>query len=431
MSQRTKWSVAAVLAALIITVLVLGAAKRGNKAVEVREEKVQRRDLIASVTASGSVEPRTKVDVASDISGRIIKLSVKEGDMVKKGQFLLEIDPATYKAAVQQQEALVASSRADLARANANLQQSQSALHRSEEIRKTNATLVSDETMEQLRTTVDVNQALVNAAKHNVDQAQAGLETARSNLAKTTILAPMSGQVTRLNVEQGETAVPGTFNKDAAVLLTVSDMSVLETKIKVDETDVARISVGDSAAVDIDAFPDTTFVGRVVEIANSSLQNPLSTTSSSTSTDQAVDYFVKVQLINPPPDTRPDFSATAKIVTDTRRNVLAIPIIALTVREHQTSPNTDSAQLALGKQPQKQVGQKETEGVFIIGKDNRVTFRPVKIGIAGEEYFEVLSGLEPGETIVSGSYQAIHDLKDSTLVRETKVDDKTRTGSKT
>jgi len=200
---------------------------------------------------------------------------------------------------------------------------------------------------------------------------------------------------------------------------------------ELDETDVARISVGDSAAVDIDAFPDTTFVGRVVEIANSSLQNPLSTTSSSTSTDQAVDYFVKVQLINPPPDTRPDFSATAKIVTDTRRNVLAIPIIALTVREHQTSPNTDSAQLALGKQPQKQVGQKETEGVFIIGKDNRVTFRPVKIGIAGEEYFEVLSGLEPGETIVSGSYQAIHDLKDSTLVRETKVDDKTRTGSKT
>ncbi|HET7623228.1 MAG TPA: efflux RND transporter periplasmic adaptor subunit [Gemmatimonadaceae bacterium] len=418
MSKGTKWSIATILVLLVGGVIVLGAAKRGNKAVDVREEKVQKRDLVASVTASGQVEPRVKVDVASDVSGRIVRLAVKEGAMVKKGQFLLQIDPSTYEAEVQRSRAAVASARADMARAKANLEQSQSALQRSETIRKSNPTLVSDEQMEQLRTTVDVNQALFNSSSHMVDQSLAALRNSQSNLAKTTINAPLSGKVTRLNVEQGETAVPGTFNKDAALLLTISNMDTLETTVKVDETDVARVSIGDSAVVQIDAFPDTTFMGRVVEIANSSVQNP--TAASSQSTDQAVDYEVKVMLLNPPPDTRPDFSATAKIITATRKQVLSVPIIALTVRDREAAPSTDSAQLALGRRPGKQVGQQQVEGVFIVGSDNKVTFQPVKIGIAGEDYFEVVSGLQGGETIVAGSYQAIRDLKEGTLVRETK-----------
>jgi len=422
MSKGAKLGIAGALVVLVAGVLVLAAATSGNKATDVREEKVQRRDLVASVTASGQVEPKTKVDISSDVSGRIVRLAVKEGDMVKKGQFLLQIDPATYEALVQQQAALVASSRADLMRAKANLEQSQSALRRSQEIRKTNPTFVSDDQMEQLSTTVDVNQALYNSAQHAVDQNQAGLKNAQSSLAKTTIVAPMAGQVTRLNVQQGETAIQGEFNKDAALLLTISDMKVLETKVKVDETDVARIQIGDSAQVEIDAFPDTTFVGKVVEIANSSLTDPTATTANTTG-DQAVDYYVKVQLLNPPPDTRPDFSATAKVITDTRKDVLSIPIIALTVREHQATPlGGDSAQVAVGHQPVKQVGQQDVEGVFVIGKDNKVTFRPVKVGVAGEEYFEVLSGLTQGENIVAGSYQAIRDLKEGMLVRETKVD---------
>jgi HlyD family secretion protein len=418
MSKGTKWSVATILVLLVGGVIFLGAAKRGNKAVEVREEKVQKRDLVASVTASGQVEPRVKVDVASDVSGRIVRLAVKEGAMVKKGQFLLQIDPSTYEAEVQRARAAVASARADMARAKANLEQSRSALQRSETIRKSNPTLVSDEQMEQLRTTVDVNEALYNSASHMVDQSVAALSNAQSNLAKTTINAPLSGKITRLNVEQGETAVPGTFNKDAALLLTISNMDTLETTVKVDETDVARVSVGDSAIVQIDAFPDTTFMGRVVEIANSSVRNPAA--ASSQSTDQAVDYEVKVMLLNPPRDTRPDFSATAKIITATRKQVLSVPIIALTVRDREANPSTDSAELALGRRPSKQVGQQEVEGVFIVGADNKVTFQPVKIGIAGEDYFEVVSGLQGGETIVAGSYQAIRDLKEGTLVRETK-----------
>src|SRR5690348_2478268 len=175
MTKGAKLGVAGVLVALVAGVLVLAAATRGNKPTDVREEKVERRDLVASVTASGQVQPRTKVDISSDVSGRIVKLAVKEGDVVKKGQFLLQIDPSTYQAEVQRQAALVASSRADMMRAKANLEQSQSALRRSEQIRKTNATLVSDEQMEQLRTTVDVNQALYNSAQHQVDQAAAAL----------------------------------------------------------------------------------------------------------------------------------------------------------------------------------------------------------------------------------------------------------------
>ncbi|MGQ0713582.1 MAG: efflux RND transporter periplasmic adaptor subunit [Gemmatimonadaceae bacterium] len=415
MSRKTKWGIGVVSLVLLGTCVGITASKRGNKATEVRIEDVARRDLVASVTASGQVEPRTKVDLTADISGRIVRLAVKEGQMVSRGQFLLEIDPVQYQAGVQRAEAGLAAARAQEAQARANLEQARSNLARSEEIRKANPTLVSAEQVEQLKTALEVNEALYQSARHNVEQSAATLRDARSSLAKTVISAPMAGRITRLNVELGETAVPGTFNMDAATLLTIADMSVLETKIKVDETDVARISLGDSAMVEIDAFPDTSFVGRVVEISNSSIKLA---GGGPQGQDQAVDYEVTVQLLDPPSETRPDFSATAKIVTDTRKNALSVPIIALTVREHETSKSSDSAAIALGRQPSKQVGQRDVEGVFIVGADNKVTFRPVRVGIAGEEYFEVVDGLQPGEKIVAGSYQAIRELRDGAAVRE-------------
>jgi HlyD family secretion protein len=427
MSKRAKWSMVGVAIALAVGGGVLTAMRRGDKPVDVRIEAVEARDLVASVTASGQVQPRTKVDVAADISGRIVRLAVKEGDRVTKGQFLLRIDPAQYEAAVQRSEAALAAARAQAAQAKANFIQSQRNFERSAEIKKTNPTLVSNEQLEQLRTQLEVNQALLDAANHSVDQSAAALRDARSALDKTTISAPMSGRVTRLNVEQGETAVPGTFNKDAALLLTIADMTALETKVKVDETDVARITVGDSAEVQIDAFPDTTFIGRVVQISNSSVKNAAAAATGAT--DQAVDYEVTIQLVNAPVDTRPDFSATAKVVTDARQHVLSIPIIALTVREDERIENTDTV-VTLGRTaPTKQVGKRDVEGVFVVGKDNRVTFRPVRVGIAGEKHFEVVSGLQAGERIVGGTYQAIRELRDSALVREAKPDDK-RPGAK-
>jgi HlyD family secretion protein len=194
--------------------------------------------------------------------------------------------------------------------------------------------------------------------------------------------------------------------------------------VKVDETDVARIKIGDSSVVQIDAFPDTTFTGRVVKISNSSVKG------AATGTDQAVDYEVTIQLLNAPPETRPDFSATAKIITATARRVLSVPIIALTVRENEAIPAGDTA-TGLGRpKATKEIGKKDVEGVFVVGKDNKVSFKPVKVGIAGEKHFEVLSGLKEGDRIVAGTYQAIRELKDGALVREAKVEPKKPVGAK-
>ncbi|HMI57396.1 MAG TPA: efflux RND transporter periplasmic adaptor subunit, partial [Gemmatimonadaceae bacterium] len=200
MTRRGKAITAVTVVAILAGGLTVAAFKRGDKAVDVRFEKVQKRDLVAYVTASGQVQPHTKVDVASDVSGRIVKLSVKEGDIVKKGQFLLQIDPSTYQADVQREAAGVASARADLARAKANLEQSQNSYRRSSEIVKENPALISAEQLEQLKTTVDVNNALYQAALHTVDQMSAALQNSQSSLAKTTILAPMDGRITRLAV---------------------------------------------------------------------------------------------------------------------------------------------------------------------------------------------------------------------------------------
>jgi HlyD family secretion protein len=424
MGKQGKWVIGVVAIVGVGSLIAASSVRRGNKPVDVRIEPVQRHDLVASVTASGQVRPETKVDVASDVSGKITKLAVKEGQMVTSGQFLLQIDPTNAQAAVERSAAAVASAQAQLAQTQSNYEQAKRSYDRMAEIKKQSPQLISDEQLEQLKTTMDVDAAMAEAAKHSVDQAIAGLNDAKSSLSKTTIYAPMAGQITRLAVEQGETAVPGTFNKDAATLLTISNMSVLETRVKVDETDVARVHVGDSAQVQIDAFPDTTFVGRVTRISNSSVA------AATPSADQAVDYEVTIQLLNAPPDTRPDFSATAKVITDRRKAALSVPIIALTVRENEAL-SADTA-VGLGRpKPAKTIAKRDVEGVFVVGSDNKVTFRPVKVGIAGEQDFEILSGLKEGERIVAGTYQAIRDLKDGTLVRQAKTDAKKPTsGSK-
>jgi HlyD family secretion protein len=425
MSKGMKYGILGVVIAAVAGVLIVAAAKKKNQFTEVRIEAVQKRDLVASVTASGQVSPHTKADLAADITGRVVKLAVKEGDYVKEGDFLLQIDPQQYQAQLAQSEAQVANAKASETQAMANLTQAQANLRRQSEIKKSNPNLVSADQMEQLKTAVDVDAAMVDAARHNTDMAKAGVDNAKVLLDKTTIRAPLSGRITSLIIQNGETAIQGNLNKDAATLMTISDMTVLETKVKVDETDVSRIAVGDSAIIQLDAFPDTTFLGKVVEISNSSVKGTATTTG-----DQAIDYQVTIRLLNPPKDTKPDFSATAKIITDTRKQVLSIPIIALTVRENEAVPKTDSAPVPGSKTSNgKTVGKKDVEGVFVVGPDNKVTFKPVKVGIAGEKDFEVLSGLTDGERIVGGTYQAIRDLKDGTVVKDSKPADTKTTGS--
>jgi len=403
--------VGAGVAVVIAGLVVISAGARRDRGAAVRFEKVGHRDLVAAVTASGKIQPKKKVDISADITGRITRIAVREGDLVTKGQFLLQIDPTIYQANLQQAEATLASSQAAAVQAKANRDQAERALKRTKELRDQNPNLISPEQLEQAQTAFEVADANLTAAQHQVDQARAAVQSARDNLRKTTLVAPMSGRVTRLPVEEGEVAVPSTFSKDIGLLMTISDLSVIQAKVKVDETDVVRLHLGDSVEVSIDAFPDTTFLGRVTKVSNSSVRDA---TATSGQNDRAVDYDVEVTLDKPPTDIRPDLSATARIVTDTRREALSIPIIALTVREHK--PVSTEARPVDTSTARK---KKETEGVFVVEK-GVATFRPVKVGIAGDEYFEVLDGLKESETIVAGPYQAIRDLKDGARVREMK-----------
>ncbi len=411
MSKRGKVLVGAGVAVVIAGLVVISAGARRDRGAAVRFEKVGHRDLVAAVTASGKIQPKKKVDISADITGRITRIAVREGDLVTKGQFLLQIDPTIYQANLQQAEATLASSQAAAVQAKANRDQAERALKRTKELRDQNPNLISPEQLEQAQTAFEVADANLTAAQHQVDQARAAVQSARDNLRKTTLVAPMSGRVTRLPVEEGEVAVPSTFSKDIGLLMTISDLSVIQAKVKVDETDVVRLHLGDSVEVSIDAFPDTTFLGRVTKVSNSSVRDA---TAASGQNDRAVDYDVEVTLDKPPTDIRPDLSATARIVTDTRREALSIPIIALTVREHK--PVSTEARPVDTSTARK---KKETEGVFVVEK-GVATFRPVKVGIAGDEYFEVLDGLKEGETIVAGPYQGIRDLKDGARVREMK-----------
>jgi HlyD family secretion protein len=412
MMARRRTLVIAGATVLVIagTAAAIVYAKR-ERAVEIREEKATHRDLVAAVTASGKIQPKKKVDLSADITGRITSIGVREGDIVTRGEFLLQIDPTVYEANLRRAEAAYSGAVAEVVQARANRDQAQRALRRTRELRAQNPNLVAPEQLEQAQTANDVAEANLAASQHQVDQARASVQEARDNLRKTRLVAPIAGRVTRLPVEEGEVAVPSTFSKDIGLLMTISDLSVVQAKVQVDETDVVRLRLGDSVEVTIDAFPDTTFTGRVTKVSNSSIQGPSS--GSITQNEHAVDYEVEVTLDHPPADIRPDLSATARIVTDTRRNVLSIPIVALTVREN-TPISTENRPVDTSAVGRRRL--RETEGVFVIVKGT-ATFRPVRVGIAGDEYFEVLDGLKEGDVIAAGPYQTIRDLKDKARVR--------------
>jgi len=412
---------------LIIGVLALAGGggiaysmnKKKNAGTEVRMEQVSRRDLVSAVTASGKIEPQTSVDITADITGRIIEIAVEEGDLVRKGQFLLQIDPAQYQAAVSRAEGVVSSTQATLLQVRASRDQAERDWKRADELIRLGPNLIAPQQAEAAKTALEVAEATYQATRAQLDQSRAGLREAKDNLAKTRLVSPIAGRVVRLAVEEGEVAVPGTFSRETGLLLTIADLSVILAKVQVDETDVVRLSDRDSVEVTIDAYPDSTFVGRVTRVSQSAkLTN---TQTASGSNDRAVDFDVEIRLDDPPGDIRPDLSCTARVITDTRKSALSIPIIALTVRDHERVPNENNP--ALDTVSRRRPGEREEEGVFLV-QNGVATFRPVKVGIAGDEYFEVVDGLHGGETIVAGTYQAIRDLKDGDKVRE--VEDTTK-----
>jgi HlyD family secretion protein len=409
---------------LIIGVILLAGggttagviAKKKHKAVEVRLDRVAHRDLVAAVTASGKIDAEKTVDITADITGRILQIAVKEGDPVKKGQFLVQIDPVQFQGAVSRGEALLAANEAAVVQARTNRDQTKRQLDRAVEIHRSAPELIAQEAVEQAQQAYDVAVSTYNANLAQVEQARASLKEARDNLTRTRLYSPISGRVVRLPVHEGEVAVPNTFSKETALLMTIADLSTILAKVQVDETDVVRLHLGDSVDVSIDAYPDTTFLGRVTKISNAAKLTQTAAGAQTGTNDRAVDFDVEITLKNPPPDIRPDLSCTSRIVTDTRKHVLSVPIIALTVREHEKVPN-EMASPQDTIRASKKFRKKEAEGVFIV-RDGIATFRPVKIGIAGDEYFEVVDGVREGETIVGGTYQAIRDLKDGDRVKQ-------------
>ena len=418
MSRGKKILIGAAVVAILAIMAILALRSGREDVVEVRVEKVARRDLVAKVSATGYIEPKRLVDISADVSGRVVQLNVEEGDEVAEGDLLLVIDPARFEAAVERAEAGLAEASAREAQARGNYLQAQRDWERIRDLKARLPEMVTETEFETARTNAEVQEALWQSGQHAVDMARAGLKEARDNLAKTVIRAPMSGRVTRLNVEKGETAIVGTMNNPGSLLITVADLSVMEAVIEVDETDVPDISIGDSVSVSVDAFPDREFVGRVTKIGNSSIRPRSQQVSSA---DQAIDFEIRVTLDDAEVELRPDLSASADVITDVRPDVLAIPIISLTLMDPSEFERMPNELEEAGAGAEASDSSDPIEGVFVV-VDGLARFRAVEVGVAGDSYFEVLSGLEEGEVVVSGTYQAIRDLSDGDAVRATEAD---------
>jgi HlyD family secretion protein len=428
-------------ALIIVGVVVLAAAVIGanlyfkrETGVNVNAEALRNRDLEAIVSASGKIQPKRQVNVSANTTGRVTRVAVEEGQRVKAGQFLLEIDPRSLDAQLQRGEASVAAAQSSLQQSRAAVNQTKALLDlarqnlkRTQELWKEG--LTTRESLERAENDVQVREAELKTREQEIQTneqrikvEEAGLATTKYNLNQIIISAPMDGLVTRRSIEEGETAVLGTMNNAGSVLLTIADMSVLEAEVEVDETEIPSVSLGQQAKVMIDAVPDRTFKGHVTEVGNS----PIQTTQQTGGQRQATTFKVVITLDEQVPDVRPGFTCTAEITTATRKNVVSVPIQALTVREmlyndkgemvheqpqRRRRSNAVETPVSASNEPPPGHTRKETEGVFVV-TNNKGVFTPVKVGIAGEQYFEVLTGLKAGDQVITGPFASVRELSD-------------------
>lgn len=388
-----------VLAGVLIAGAAIGGvvlSRRRPQPTAVQAATVVRADLQSKVTANGKVQAQKKVDISATIAGQITRLAVKEGDRVRKGQLLLQIDAVNPRAAARSTEAGVLALSRDLDAARARLEQAQDDLKRTEENYK--ASIIPEADYRRAQTNLASAEAAVQAAQGRIDQAKATSEGARDTLAKTTVLSPMDGTITAKRVEEGEVAVVGVLNQPGTVLLTVSDMSVVETEMEVDETSIPSVKLGQEARVRIDAYPNRTFEGVVTEVGHSPLI--------STGAQAAIKFKVKGQIKNPPEEIKPGLSVQADILTGFRSQALVIPIQALVVRDIELKP---------GETPRPGAPRDE-EGVYLI-ENGKARFQKLKTGLLGELSLEVLEGLKGGETLISGPFKALREMKPGDLVK--------------
>lgn len=409
----------------------------------VAAETLRRRNLDALVSASGKIQPKRQVNVSANTMGRVTRLAVREGQRVRAGQFLLEIDPRSLEGQLQRGEASVAAARSSLQQSRTGVEQARATLglarqnlKRQDELWKEG--LTTRESLERAQNEVDVREAELKAREQEIQtreeqikQEQASLATTRYTLSQVIISSPMDGIITRRNIEEGENVMVGTMNNAGTVLLTIADMSVIEAEVEVDETDIPAVTLGQEARVAIDAMPDRTFRGRVTEIGNS----PIQTGTAEAGTPQATNFKVVITLEEEVPDVRPGFTCTAEITTATRQNVVSVPIQAVTVREmlydqsgtlvHEPPPPRPSRfplfrrpasdPIVAAAEPPPGHTRTETEGVFVF-RDDRAAFVPIRVGIAGERYFEVLSGVTERDRIITGPFTSVRELADGSPV---------------
>jgi HlyD family secretion protein len=450
--SRKKIIIAAVGVVIAAAVIAANVYFRREQGITVTTEAIRARDLEALVSASGKVQPKRRVNISAQRPGRVTRLAVEEGQRVKSGQFLLEIDPRSLEGQLQRGEAGVAAAQSSLAQARvgveqgrATLESSQAALELSRQNLKRQQDLWKDglttrEALDRAENEVTVRESEIKVREQDIKarlqelqtreqqikQEQAGLATTRYDLNQVMIVAPMDGIVTRRNIEEGETAVVGTMNNAGTVLLEIADMSVIEAEVEVDETDIPTVSLGQEAKVSIDAVPDRTFKGRVTEIGNSPIQ-----AAQNTGQRQATTFKVVITLEEEVPDIRPGFTCTAEITTASRKNVVSVPIQALTVREllfdaQNKMVREDTSRRRRGTSVEPTVSasnepppghtRKETEGVFLL-REGKAVFTPVKTGIAGERYFEVLDGIQPNDQVITGPFASVRGLNDGEAVK--------------
>jgi len=426
----------------LAVVIVLGAVVAANlwfkkeKGLAVTSEAIKARDLDAIVSASGKIQPKRLVNISADLPGRVVNLAVNEGDRIHQGQFLMQIDPksattrvASNAASLEAAQVTLDQMRQAVQTGHVQVDQAQQNLKRQQDLWRMQLTTrealdKAENDVKSAASALQEREKSANAQASRIAQERAGLESARYDLSKQRIQSPIDGIVTRRNIQEGETAVVGTMNNPGTVLLQLADMAVIQAEVEVDETNLPHIALGQSGKITIDAIPDKSFKGHVSEIGNS----PIQTTAASAGT-QATNFKVVVILDEPVPDVRPGFTCTADITTATRKDVPAVPIPAVAVREliydasgqvvkpprndksgRTVEPVASTSELKPGQT------RKETEGVFVI-RGGRAEFVPIKMGIAGDKYFEVLSGLKTGEAVVTGPYNSVRGMKDGDLVK--------------
>ncbi|HWW87653.1 MAG TPA: efflux RND transporter periplasmic adaptor subunit [Vicinamibacterales bacterium] len=434
-------------------VVLLGGAVVGanlyfkrDKGALVTTEVVKARDLEAIVSASGKIQPKRSVNVSSDTVGRVVNLAVNEGDRVAKGQFLLQIDPKPARSRVDSGVASLKAAEASLDQmrqavetGKAQLELARQTLVRQQDLWKQQ--LNTKETLDKAVNDVKVAESSLSerektatAQDSRIAQEQAGLDSARYDLSKVRIESPIDGIVTHRSIEEGEMVVVGTMNNAGTVLMTLADMSFIQAEIEVDETNVPSVQIGQRAKITVDAIPDRSFRGHVTEIGNSPIQQSSTTGTTAATGTQATNFKVVVVLDEPIPEVRPGFTCTADITTATRQNVLSVPIPAVAVRELVydangqvvKEPRTDRRRrttsgsvvdpVASAQELEPGQTRKETEGVFIF-RDGHADFVPIKMGIAGERYFELVGGLQAGDQVVTGPYNSVRGMADGDPVR--------------